>query len=51
MILPDINNDRLIQDDQTQNAHEDGKGRCARDALPHTFNISVFKAVKIILPQ
>ena len=27
-----------------------GKGRSARDALPHTFDIGVFKAVKIILP-
>ena len=23
-----------------------GKGRCARDALPHTYDIGVFKAAK-----
>ena len=27
------------------------KGRCACDALPHTFDTCVFKTVKIILPQ
>ena len=27
------------------------KGRCARDALPHTVDIGVLKFGKIILPQ